>query len=114
MQIKEILAAKLILRSRLATHFQKLFDFLKPDPVIWKGAGWGLAILATILLIGKAIMLLKITGIMAAGMLVILILGISILAATGIYYGMKLINSIPEFYRLVLFASLVGNFDFCA
>jgi len=86
--------------------FWKLFRFLKPDPVVWKGAGWGLAGMVIILILVKAAIMLKSLGVMAAVFLVLFYIGSSMLAATGIHFGLKLISLLPAFYRFVLFAAL--------
>jgi len=53
--------------------FWKLFRFLKPDPVVWKGAGWGLAGMVIILILVMAAIMLKSLGVMAAVFLVLFI-----------------------------------------
>lgn len=96
----------------LTDLFWKLLSFLKPDPVVWKGAGWGLAGMVIILLFVMAAMLLKGLGVLAAAILVLFYIGSSMLAATGIHFGLKLINLIPAFYRFVLFAAGVALVKF--
>jgi hypothetical protein len=96
----------------LSNLFWKLFSFLKPDPIIWKGAGWGLAGMVTVLMVIMAALEIKSLGLMVAGFLVLFYIGISILAGTGIHFGLKLINFIPDFYRIVLFAALVALLNF--
>jgi dienelactone hydrolase len=88
--------------------FWKLFSFLKPDPVVWKGAGWGLGGIVIILLIVMAGLMLKSLGVPVAVLLILYFIGSSILAATGIYFGLKLITLIPAFYRFMLFAALAA------
>jgi hypothetical protein len=92
--------------------FWKLFSFLKPDPVVWQGAGWGLAGIVIILLIVMAALMLKSLGITVTILRFLLFIGGSILAATGIHFGLKLINFIPAFYKFVLFAALVTLVNF--
>ena len=92
----------------ITDQFRKLSSFLKPDPVVWKGAGWGLGSIVIILLIVMAGIMLKSLGVPVAVLLILYFIGSSILAATGIHFGLKLINLIPAFYRFMLFASLVA------
>ena len=92
--------------------FWKLSSFLKPDPVVWKGAGWGLGGIVIILLIVMAALMFKSLGVPVAILLVLYFIGISILAATGIHFGLKLINLIPAFFRYMLFAALVALINF--
>jgi len=88
--------------------FWKLANLLKPDPLMWKGAGWGLGGLMIILLMVMAALMLKSLGVPVAVLLVLYFIGISILAATGIHFGLKLINLLPAFYQFMLFATLVA------
>jgi len=92
--------------------FWKLISFLKPDPVVWKGAGWGLAGMVIILLLVMAAFMLKGLGVLAAALLIMFYIVASMLAATGIHFGLKLINLIPAFYRFVLFAAVVSLIKF--
>jgi dienelactone hydrolase len=98
--------------SFLSKLFWKLFSFLKPDPMAWKGAGLGLAGMVVGLMVIMEVIMIKSTGLVAAGFLILFFTGISLLAATGIQFGLKLINFIPEFYRFVLFAALVALLHF--
>jgi len=92
--------------------FWELYSFLKPDPAGWKGAGLGLAGMVIILLIVMAAIMLKSLGVPVAILLVFYFVGISVLAATGIHFGLKLINLIPAFFRYMLFAALVALLSF--
>ena len=96
----------------LSNLFWNLFSFLKPDPIIWKGAGWGLAGMVTVLMVIMTALEIKSLGLLVTGFLVLFYLGVSILAGTGIQFGLKLINFIPDFYRIVLFAALVALLNF--
>lgn len=87
--------------------FGKLSVILKPDPVVWTGAGWGLVGIAIILLIIMAATMFKSLGVPVTVFIFLCILGISILAATTLHYGLKLINLIPAFYRFMLFVTVV-------
>ncbi len=92
--------------------FEKVISFLTPDPVAWNGAGWGLAGMVVVLIFLMAAIMLKSVGLFVAAVLFLFYFGTSILAATGIYFGLKLINFIPDFYRFVLFAALVALINF--
>jgi hypothetical protein len=100
------------LGTRLSKLFQQFFRFLRPDPVIWKGAGWGLAGLVIILLILLVVLIVESLGVPVAFLLILFFIGISILVAAGIHFGLKLINLIPAFYRFVLFAALIALSSF--
>ena len=100
------------LGSILSNLFAKTYGFLKPDPVIWKGAAMGLAGLVIILLILMVVLIVKSTGVLAGISIVLFITAASLLAATGIYYGLQWIHNLPSFYRFVLFASLVALVNF--
>ena len=90
----------------------KLASFLKPDPLVWKGAGWGLAGMVICLLIMMAAFLMKSLGGPVTMVLVLSYIFLSLLAATGIYFGLKLINVIPAFFRFMLFAALIALLNF--
>lgn len=92
--------------------FWKFASFLKPDPVVWRGAGLGLGGMVIILLLVMAFLMFKSLGVMGAVLLIVFFIGISILAATGIYFGLKLANQIPAFYRFMLFAAVVAMLNF--
>jgi len=96
----------------LSNLYRELSGLLKPDPIIWKGAGWGLAGMVTFLLVLMAVLIVKSLGIPVAVLFVLFFIGSSILAATGIHFGLKLINLIPGFYRFMLFAALVALVNF--
>ena len=100
------------LGSHLSNIFKELFKFLKPDPVVSIGAGWGLAGLVIILLVIMVILTGKNIGVTVAVFYVLFFLSISALAATGVYYGLKLVNLIPSFYRFVLFAALFALINY--
>jgi len=96
----------------ISDSFWKLSSLLKPDPLMWKGAGWGLGVLMIILLMVMAALMLKSLGVPVAVLLVLYFIGISILAATGLHFGLKLINLLPAFYQYMLFATLVALLNF--
>jgi dienelactone hydrolase len=98
--------------GRLSNVFEKLFNYLKPDPVVALGAGWGLAGLVIVLLIIMVIIIVNSIGVTVAVFSVLFFVGISVLAATGIFYGLKLVNLIPSFYRFVLIVALVCLFSY--
>ena len=90
----------------------KLLRFLRPDPMIWKGAGWGLAILVLVLVFLKAIMLVKSLGVSVSALMILFYVVMAGVAGTGIFFGLKWITTIPDFYRFVLFAALVALANF--
>ncbi len=100
------------LGSFLSNLFWKVFSFLKPDPVIWKGAGWGLAGMVVLLMVIMGVIMMTSTGLLVTGFLIFFFTCISVLAATGIQFGLKLVNLIPDFYRFVLFAAIVALLNF--
>jgi dienelactone hydrolase len=92
--------------GHLSSMFEKLFRYMKPDPVASIGAGWGLAGLVFILLVIMVSLMVDKIGVTVAVFSVLFLTVISALAATGVHYGLKLVNLLPSFYRFVLFAAL--------
>jgi hypothetical protein len=100
------------LGSILFSFFTKIYGLMKPDPVVWRGAAMGLAGLVLILLILMVVLVVRSTGVLVGISLVLFFTVASLLAATGIFYGLKWINHIPSLYRFVLFASLIALVNF--
>ena len=93
--------------GQLVGRCMGILNFLTPDPVMWKGAGWGMVILVMVLVLIASVFMIKPLGILVACGYLLYLLIISTAGAIGIYFGLQLIGSIPLFYRLMLFASAI-------
>lgn len=93
--------------GKLADHCSGILNFLLPDPGMWKGAGWGMIILSMVLVMISNAFIIKPLGILVVSGYILFLLIVSIAGAIGIYIGLYLIRSIPLFYRIILFASVI-------
>ena len=106
------------LRKKITSWFSKTFNylgraimdmlhFLKPDPGVWEGAGWGTAVMVIILVLIAAASMAGLLGIHIISLYVLNLLLIAIAASLAIHLGLQIIRHIPLFYRLILFASVI-------
>ena len=83
--------------KNLGKAFMNVFSFLKPDAMVWKGAGWGIAILVLILGLVAGAIWVSHLGIIVVSLYIVVLLTISAAGAGAINVGLYLVGRIPLF-----------------